>query len=205
MPDPRWDALSQPPAEKLAPELVELIVAAPLPRLGAGPICPRLSRWLRDPVRSRELTNKLKAGLWLLAGDLDASHEFSQSIDDPDGSFWHGIMHRREGDFGNAKYWFRRVGDHPVLKELAVTAYGDPYDFVDAVSRAGSRSTDPQGLVEAQWDEWNRLFMHCLAAAPNRTASSDQPSAASSDQPSAASEQAANDPSVRPVGKRKPS
>src|SRR5262245_19277607 len=55
------------------------------------------------------------SGVWLLHDFLDESHTISQSIDTPTGSYWHAIMHRREGDFSNAKYWFRRVGDHPVL------------------------------------------------------------------------------------------
>lgn len=166
MPQSDWDAFSKLVTERLDPELVELIAGAPLSSLAAGPICPRLTRWLRDPAQLRGLGAKLQAGLWLLAGDLDASHELSQRIDDPDGSFWHGIMHRREGDFGNAKYWFRRVGVHPVLRELAGTAYGDPCEFVDAVQRAVPRSTIPRELVAVQWDEWQRLFYHCLAAEP---------------------------------------
>src|SRR5262245_27341324 len=46
------------------------------------------------------------AGLWLWFDFLDESHTVSQAIHTPEGSFWHGVMHRREGDYGNAKYWF---------------------------------------------------------------------------------------------------
>lgn len=63
------------------------------------------------------------AGLWLLHGDADASHRCSQSIEDEGrhrcGNFWHAIMHRQEPDYGNSKYWFHRVGQHPILPELA--------------------------------------------------------------------------------------
>ncbi|WP_135554199.1 hypothetical protein [Paenibacillus cymbidii] len=60
----------------------------------------------------------VKSGLYLWNGSLDASHAISQDLHDRTGSFWHGIMHRMEGDFDNAKYWFRRVGDHPVYEQL---------------------------------------------------------------------------------------
>lgn len=55
------------------------------------------------------------AAVWLLHDELDESHVISQSIDAPTGSFWHGVMHRREGDFANAKYWFARIGRHEAL------------------------------------------------------------------------------------------
>ena len=48
----------------------------------------------------------LKAGLHLLNDSLDQSHSYSQQIeDDATGCYWHGIMHRMEGDYSNANYW----------------------------------------------------------------------------------------------------
>ena len=49
---------------------------------------------------------------------LDKSHDLSQDISCVDGSFLHGIMHRREPDYPNAKYWFNRVGPHPMYPEI---------------------------------------------------------------------------------------
>ena len=60
----------------------------------------------------------LQSGLLLWNDALDASHTISQGLESRTGSYWHGIMHRREPDYSNAKYWFRRVGVHPTFPAL---------------------------------------------------------------------------------------
>jgi hypothetical protein len=43
-------------------------------------------------------------------GDWEAAHRVAQDIDAPDGSWVHAYLHRKEGDLGNAAYWYRRAG-----------------------------------------------------------------------------------------------
>jgi hypothetical protein len=37
-------------------------------------------------------------------------------------AFWHAIMHRREGDFGNSKYWYARCRNHQALAQISERA-----------------------------------------------------------------------------------
>ncbi len=147
-------------------ELAKLMESAPIPSLSLGPHASELHEWLVRATKHKPappLPPTAVAALWLLAGDLDASHEISQCIDNSDGSFWHGIMHRREGDFDNAKYWFRRVGSHPVLKSLAMTDYGNAFDFVDRCEAARDGADGERDRCEQlQWLEWQMLFAHCI-------------------------------------------
>jgi len=98
----------------------------------------------------------LKAGLWLYVDELDRSHQVSQGIDDSTGSFWHGIMHRREGDFSNSHYWFRRAGFHPVIEQIPEY---EPHEFIDAV--AEGRNGNRNALRDLQRSEWITLFSWC--------------------------------------------
>src|SRR5688572_4541091 len=119
-------------ADFAAPFLREFLAAAPLNPSGPGrPIAALVSRLEDRPldrifpdqaIRDHSMAEAVLAGLYLFADDLNASHEISQSIHTPTGSYWHGIMHRREPDYGNAKYWFHRVGRHPVHEAVAAAA-----------------------------------------------------------------------------------
>jgi len=43
-------------------------------------------------------------------GDWDRAHKVAQDVDDNDGAWVHAYLHRKEGDPGNAAYWYRRAG-----------------------------------------------------------------------------------------------
>jgi hypothetical protein len=52
----------------------------------------------------------LLLALWHDArGDWDRAHTIAQDIEDEQGSLVHAYLHRKEGDLGNAGYWYRRA------------------------------------------------------------------------------------------------
>jgi hypothetical protein len=65
---------------------------------------------LRDVQPPAHLTPAL-AALWHDGrGDWDAAHHVAQDIDDATGAWVHAYLHRKEGDDGNAAYWYSRAG-----------------------------------------------------------------------------------------------
>jgi hypothetical protein len=70
------------------------------------------------PVVSPDEARLVKAALYLKHGYLDECHKIAQQVATPTGSYWHGIMHRHEGDISNSHYWYDRVGPHPVLEAI---------------------------------------------------------------------------------------
>jgi hypothetical protein len=188
--------------EILSPLAREILAAGPDPygRLvvqdGTPPTARRLldgvtpARLLSAPIVSADDGRAVLAALWLWHDGLDESHTISQGIETPAGSFWHAIMHRREGDFSNAKYWYARCRHHPALAEIPVhaesvvqtltgmrqveriTQSGWNADrFVDLVAEVHNQPADPRhaAAVRLQQIEWRVLFEHCGRAAAGLT------------------------------------
>ena len=178
-------------SQELAAELHKLIDEVSPAELGPGPRAGALTESeVNDRVNAaytrcgRPTRAELIRSLLLLWHDhLDESHVISQSEPSSDGSFVHGIMHRREPDYSNAKYWWRSTGHNPCFSDLAervanlesvpadlrgrVAANGrwDPDAFTDAVA-AGIRrpASDPVhvALVTIQKVETETLLDHLL-------------------------------------------
>jgi hypothetical protein len=60
-----------------------------------------------------DFSSALKGLWWDAKGDWQKAHECAQAQDDRTGAWVHAYLHRREGDAGNAAYWYRRA-DKPV-------------------------------------------------------------------------------------------
>lgn len=119
----------------------------------------------RGNRHQRAAANACLAGLWLRHGFLEESHEISQQLDTPEGAFWHAIMHRLEGDYSNAKYWYRQVGSHPATSAIA-KHLGSPWDanaWVDDCRKYATGSDPNQRATHEDMAriEWEELFHHC--------------------------------------------
>lgn len=139
-------------------------------------------------VADRLMAQAVRAGLLLVADAWNEAHEVAQDLDTVEGSYWHGIVHRREPDAGNAKYWFRRVGTHPVFARLGEwdrrlpssakqvfdtiipSGAWDPFAFIDVCTgNADAASSDPYpALVAIQAREIRLLLDYCIRNATNQ-------------------------------------
>ncbi len=148
------------------PSLPEALQLVEVPReLPAGARCPAAAQ----------------TGLLIRAGDWEGAHNLAQNITAAEGSFWHGILHRLEGDPGNASYWFRKTGRHSIFPALRTEAEAilatapdvpwhlapewDPFQLIEWCedARRYPASARERLAVQLQTAEWSQLFSWCIA------------------------------------------
>lgn len=139
--------------------ITEVLRAAQLPRLSAQQPVPdhRLIRRVceaeNDEIAGADGPEAmcLRSLLLMAAGDLDQAHRIVQAMSTSDGAYIHGLIHRIDDDFDNARYWFRRAGVQSATPEMyrraaAVSAsvasrpVWDPFlvtDMVETSRKAG--------------------------------------------------------------------
>jgi hypothetical protein len=160
-------------------------VDALLARLRAADPSPLVPAKIRDADLDREIAalkaatdaeRAVKSALHLWNDSLLAAHELAQEIHTPTGSYLHGVMHRREPDYGNSKYWFHKVRAHPLFPAVGRAAADllpellgksrdwDPFRMVDACERAASDPALEASLRAVQAAELALLAGHCIDA-----------------------------------------
>ena len=127
----------------------------------------------------------VRAGALWLYGFLDEAHRLTQQDSSSEGAYWHALVHRSEGDFNNALYWFHRAGAHPVQARLktrvreAMKGWSregwqtlvegprwEPARLVELCKRsARGELAQPAVLREVARIEYNLLMEHVLAQA----------------------------------------
>ena len=137
-------------------------------------------------IADRSMAECCLAGIWLYHDFLDESHRLSQNVTTPSGSYWHGLLHRREPDSWNSKYWFDRVGRHPIFpklrqiarehtlaeRELEQTRFlldqkqWNPSAFIDLCEASRLGGSPAETLCrKIQLREWQLLFDYCFRRA----------------------------------------
>lgn len=130
-------------------------------------------------------SERLTALALLYHDHYNEAHDIVQDHMDPEGAAIHAIVHRREPDYWNAKYWFRRVGNHPVYHKLThqlptladrievaewsarltLAGWMDPLAMVDRCEELASQADDHPEVVwlrQVQRAEFEALVSHLL-------------------------------------------
>lgn len=168
---------------------------AEVPDLGPGPRSEVLNR--RD-LESKfdqfaathhlpeDTALRLRAVAFLYHDHHDPAHDLVQDLSDGDGALIHAVLHRREPDYWNAKYWFRQADMHPVYlalgrrivsptpdpdrqalaRKLTLPGAFDPFAFVDLceqMERQTAQDPTVRWLRQVQHSEFEELVNHLVA------------------------------------------
>lgn len=127
-----------------------------------------LERTIKSGSQQAKAAAKLfEGGLWYAVDELHSAHEIFQEDSSAEGSYWHGMLHRREGDYSNARYWFRRAGSIEALKDGTLF---DADDFAKRCEAARDNVRDSvlKELLDTQRREWERLMASAFMRASSR-------------------------------------
>ena len=91
-----------------------------------------------------ELSPALQALWWVRRGDWDRAHGCVQQHEgEPECDLVHAHLHRQEGDLGNARHWYRQVG-----QSLPTVSLETEWDAIaaDLLAESGGRHALPSPL-----------------------------------------------------------
>ena len=132
---------------------------------GDMPIADRFQAIQASTGAAREASagGSLEALLYLRIGLMEPAHGNVQDAKRGIDAYIHGVVHRMEGDYWNAKYWFDRVADPRLIDRIGSHIrqslsgnWTGPEDFVDACKTSSVAKREE--LIRLATEEWEALW-----------------------------------------------
>ena len=130
-------------------------------------------------VKNKKYGQLCLAALMFAQDYIWEGHEIVQDYPDLEASWWHAFMHRMEGDYGNAAYWYRRVGTpseysdlfkeirqldlESPISQIQESSSWDPFEFNGLINNY--KRTNEESLKKVHSLEFKYLFGLCLKKA----------------------------------------
>ncbi|KAL8768259.1 MAG: hypothetical protein Q9209_005490 [Squamulea sp. 1 TL-2023] len=152
-PDPKFPTFT---------DLYNHLLTLPAPLLPPG---KATSPNLTASISALSLHPTLEVAFHILNNDLPSAHFLVRHMQSPpayEGMFWHGILHRIEGDYDNARAWYDNVSESDVFKHTWSEGKDDALDFIGRVenlnkNRKGSR----EDLEKESLEEIKKVIEWC--------------------------------------------
>jgi len=158
-----------PPESPLHAVAETLLARATPPLTPIRPYDPEIARRIGEMRARGAASYNVAAALHLMNDDLDGAHVLVQSHeDDLTANYLHQIVPRREGDWGNTRYWVSRTGNHPFYADLGAATGQTVWDaraMVDRSEKAarGGSAGETEAVAELSWREMQGLLAWCVA------------------------------------------
>ncbi|KAL8861852.1 MAG: hypothetical protein Q9178_001721 [Gyalolechia marmorata] len=152
-PDPEFPSFSV---------LYDHLLTLPAPLLPPG---KATSPTLTASISALSLHPTLETAFHILNNDLPSAHFLVRHMQSPpayEGMFLHGILHRIEGDYDNARAWYGNVSESGVFKHTWPGGKGDAFNLI---SRVEILKKDGKGnkmeLAKESLDEIKKVVEWC--------------------------------------------
>ncbi|KAL8692517.1 MAG: hypothetical protein Q9224_003937 [Gallowayella concinna] len=152
-PDPKFPTFS---------DLYNHLLTLPTPLLPPG---KSTSPSLTSSIASLSLHPTLEVAFHILNNDLPSAHFLVRHMQSPpayEGMFLHGILHRIESDYDNARAWYDNVSESDVFTHTWPGGKGGALDFIARVEKLKKEGKgDKESLEKESLNEIKKVVEWC--------------------------------------------
>ncbi|KAL8778781.1 MAG: hypothetical protein Q9213_007245 [Squamulea squamosa] len=152
-PDPKFPTFT---------DLYNHLLTLPAPLLPPG---KATSPKLTASISALSLHPTLEVAFHILNNDLPSAHFLVRHMQSPpayEGMFLHGILHRVEGDYDNARAWYDNVSESDIFKHTWSEGKDDALDFIGRVENLKkNRKGSKENLEKESLEEIKKVIEWC--------------------------------------------